>query len=119
VIGDPAEGAKLLEMWAKEWPEMARYAGVRKVATASYTSEDEPMTSVKPGKVVSYDRGRGGVELFDAQRVEFGVTSFHSGRPTRLARVGDEVEVVFSGTTQDAKSLLYVRLARKKPSDVS
>lgn len=65
--------------------------------------------TVRRGVVLSFSpaAGKGVVDLGD-RVVVFDETCFRSGRPVRSARVGDEVEVLFSPTERD---LLSVRVA--------
>ncbi|HVI01402.1 MAG TPA: hypothetical protein VM869_21940, partial [Enhygromyxa sp.] len=69
-------------------------------------------TNIQPGVVIAYDRvrGRGEIDLGD-RRIGFGITSFDSGWPVRAPRLGDRVEVIFTGPES---KVLYVRIPRTK-----
>lgn len=73
------------------------------------------MTKVEPGTVVSYEHGRGIIELPNGDTLPFGSAHFRSGRPTREPQLGDKVEVVRSGAS-GSSSVLYVRIRRDSAS---
>ncbi len=64
------------------------------------------MTSIKDGRVLRFDPTTGlGTVGVGKDKYSFGATSFDSGRPSRLPKQGEPVDVVFAGSRPDPLSI--------------
>jgi len=73
-------------------------------------------TKTQLGTVTAFNSstGRGRVQTTGGDTLEFGATSFRSGRPARYASKGDSVQVVVSVQSGTAVSVRLMRENEKK-----